>query len=111
MALLRKLHDLDSDSFVLLGDERVPVKAMRVALGNASKRLSPRSEPCVRWASSIIEQDALGRIHDAEGLARRYGVVARDRLGRHQHASRLFRAALGLLAPRQWPPARPRRAP
>jgi hypothetical protein len=32
----------------------VPVKAMRVALGKASNRLSPRSELCVRCASSII---------------------------------------------------------
>ena len=32
----------------------VPVKAMRVALGNASNRFSPRSELCVRCASSII---------------------------------------------------------
>ena len=34
----------------------VPVKARRVALGNASNRLSPRSEPCVRCASSIISR-------------------------------------------------------
>ncbi|MNC97196.1 hypothetical protein D3C83_147800 [compost metagenome] len=34
----------------------VPVNAMRVAFGNASKTLSPRSEPCVRCASSIIKR-------------------------------------------------------
>ena len=34
----------------------VPVKAIRVALGKASKIFSPRSEPCVRWASSIIKR-------------------------------------------------------
>ena len=69
----------------------VPVKAMRVALGKASNRLSPKIRALGAVRLVDHQNDALGVIHHAKGLAGRHGLISAQRFG-HLQCSGLLRS-------------------